>query len=238
MITHETMDTFTFEWVICIAIVSTTVYLLVNLPNYFWWAKNPNYPKFLGGALLINLLIENAYSWWLGNWHLQDNLPLHLCGISGVFAIILLFRYNAILANLLFYWGTTGGIHSLLTPEFDLGAQGYFYYGYFISHGGLIMTTFFIIQHNNYKPDKQSWLRAFMLIQLAVLAIGAFDWATGSNYMYLLAPPIVENPLIVGKWPWYILVFEGLAMVHFLLLYGIFHWKTLFKKPANLLTIW
>jgi uncharacterized membrane protein YwaF len=56
--------------------------------------------------------------------------------------------------------------------------------------------------------------------------------------MYLLAPPIVENPLIVGKWPWYILVFEGLAMVHFLLLYGIFHLKTLFKKPANLLTIW
>ena len=238
MIRHETMDPFTLQWTICIAMVLLVIFVLIRLPKYVEWAKHPNYSKWIGVALLINLLIENLYSWSLDRWYLQDNLPLHLCGISGLLSIALLFRYNAVLANLIFYWGLTGGIHSLLTPEFDLGMKGYLFYSYFISHGGLIFTALYSIRHQAYKPERNSWLKAFFFIQLAVLVVGTFDWATQSNYMYLLAPPIVDNPLIVGKWPWYILVFEGLAVVHFLLLYGIFHLKTALKVLPKLLTIW
>lgn len=235
---HVTMEPFSTEWLICIAVVITSIILLVNLPKYVKWAKHPSYGKLLGLLLLANLLIENWYSWSNGSWDLRANLPLHLCGISGVFSILMLFWYNPIIANLVFYWGLTGGIHSLLTPEFDLGADGYFYYGYFISHGGLILTSFFLIRQRGFQPMKGSWINAFILIQGAVLIIGLFNWATGSNYMYLSSPPIVDNPLIVGKWPWYILVFEILAILHFLILYGIFHWKSIANKSTNLLTIW
>ena len=237
MIRHETMEPFTLQWLICITMVILSIIILVSLPKYFSWAKHPNYPRFLAVILVLNLLIENIYSWNIGKWFIQDNLPLHLCGISGLLSIILLIRYNAVIANLLFYWGLTGGFHSLLTPEFDLGMRGYLFYSYFISHGGLIFTAFYIVKHNGYKPEKNSWLKAFLFIQLAVLIIGIFDWATNSNYMYLLAPPIVDNPLIVGKWPWYIIVFEALAMLHFLILYGIFHFKIIKKRVSNLLTI-
>ncbi len=225
------------EWLICIAVIIASIILLVNLPKYAKWAKHPNYGKLLGLFLLTNLLIENWYSWSNGSWDLRANLPLHLCGISGVFSILILFWYNPIIANLVFYWGLTGGIHSLLTPEFDLGADGYLYYGYFISHGGLILTSFFLIKHRGFQPMKRSWINAFILIQAAVLIIGLFNWTTGSNYMYLSSPPIVDNPLIVGKWPWYILVFEILAILHFLLLYGLFHYKNIQERLSNLLTI-
>jgi hypothetical integral membrane protein (TIGR02206 family) len=234
---HVTMDPFTQEWWICISIVLGLILVLTNLPKYTTWARHPNYGKLLGAILLLNLLIENWYSWTIGTWSVRENLPLHLCGISGLIAIISLFRYNAILANLLFYWGITGGFHSLLTPEFDLGRDGYLYYGYFISHGGLLLASIFLIKHRDFRPDKGSWMKAFVFIQFAVLVIGSFNWVTGSNYMYLLAPPIVDNPLIVGKWPWYILVFEGLAILHFLVLYGIFHYKNITKSLSNLLTI-
>ncbi len=229
---HVTMDPFTQEWWICIAIVILVIYILVKLPTYFTWAQSPYYGKLLGTLLLVNLLIENWYSLNHGNWSLQNNLPLHLCGISGLLAIFSLFRYNALVAHLLYYWGITGGFHSLLTPEFDLGRDGYLFYGYFISHGGLILASIFLIIHRNFKPEKGSWLKAFVFIQLAVLVIGSFNWASGSNYMYLLAPPIVDNPLIVGNWPWYILVFEGLALVHFAILYRIFYLNFRFGKLA------
>jgi hypothetical integral membrane protein (TIGR02206 family) len=234
---HVTMEPMSREWLICIAVIIASIILLVNLPKYAKWAKHPNYGKLLGLFLLTNLLIENWYSWSNGSWDLRANLPLHLCGISGVFSILILFWYNPIIANLVFYWGLTGGIHSLLTPEFDLGADGYLYYGYFISHGGLILTSFFLIKHRGFQPMKRSWINAFILIQAAVLIIGLFNWTTGSNYMYLSSPPIVDNPLIVGKWPWYILVFEILAILHFLLLYGLFHYKNIQERLSNLLTI-
>lgn len=227
---HVAMDPFTQEWWISISIVITSVLVLVNLPKYFSWAKHANYGKLLGLMLLANMLIENWYSWRLGTWSVKDNLPLHLCGISGLIAIISLFKYNVTLANLLFYWGITGGIHSLLTPEFDLGRDGYFFYGYFISHGGLLLASIFLIKQRDFKPEKGSWLKAFLFIQIAVLLIGSFNWATGSNYMYLLAPPLVNNPLIIGKWPWYIVVFEGLALLHFIILYRLFYFNFSFRK--------
>jgi uncharacterized membrane protein YwaF len=65
-----------------------------------------------------------------------------------------------------------------------------------------------------------------LITQIAALVIGSFNWAFGSNYMYLSSPPIVNNPLIIGDWPWYILVFEGLALAHFFLFYRLSHvWK-------------
>jgi hypothetical integral membrane protein (TIGR02206 family) len=195
--------------------------LLLLLPKYFSWAKSKNYPKLLAGILLSNLIIENIYAYTTNNWSIQSNLPLHMCGLSGLMSILLLFNFNTRLAHLVYYWGLTGGFYSLLTPEFDQGDQGFFFYSYFIGHGGLILTCAYMIIHQKFRPEANSWLKIFLITQIAALAIGLFNWAIGSNYMYLLTPPTVDNPLIIGNWPWYILVFEILAIVHFYLFYRL-----------------
>ena len=35
--------------------------------------------------------------------------------------------------------------------------------------------------------------------------------------MYLAEKPLVNNPMVVGEWPWYILGFEILGLVHILI---------------------
>ena len=30
------------------------------------------------------------------------------------------------------------------------------------------------------------------------------NWLTDANYMYLCTQPAVDNPLVIGGWPWYI----------------------------------
>lgn len=219
---HATMNPFTMEWWTCILTVAAGITLLVNLPKYAKWARSPLYPKILGLLLLCNLLIENGYAIWMGNWDFRSNLPLHLCGISGLIGIYLLLNFHWGLAQVFFYFGLTGAFHSLLTPEFDLGNQGFFYYAYFISHGGLLLTCFYMIKHHGFKPEQNSWLKTFFIIQLIAIVIGTFDHFTGANYMYLVDPPIADNPLIVGKWPWYLLLFEGLALIHFFAFYRLF----------------
>mgnify|MGYP000625046896 CR=1 FL=1 len=49
--------------------------------------------------------------------------------------------------------------------------------------------------------------------------IGTINWLLDSNYLYLCDKPIVNNPLIVGDWPWYIVFLEIIALIHFWLLY-------------------
>ncbi|MFM1795089.1 MAG: hypothetical protein RL642_1474, partial [Bacteroidota bacterium] len=206
--------------------VLSVITILIILPNYFNWAKGKNYSKFLALILLTNLVIEHLYALSTNNWSIQYNLPLHMCGISGLLSILTLFNYNRKIAHILFYWGLTGGIYSLLTPEFDQGDQGFFFYSYFIGHGGLLMACIYMIVHHKFKPDANSWLTVFLFTQIAALLVGLFNWNTGSNYMYLISPPKVDNPLIMGNWPWYILVFEFLAIAHFYLFYRLSRvWK-------------
>jgi uncharacterized membrane protein YwaF len=37
--------------------------------------------------------------------------------------------------------------------------------------------------------------------------------------MYLSAKPEVENPFLIGEWPYYILVLEAVALLHFWVFY-------------------
>lgn len=218
---HTVLETFSSTWWTCILLIAFVIALLISLPKYFTWARSKNYPKILAIALLSNLIVENTYANYLGVWNLNDNLPLHMCGLSIIMSIIVLFRFNSLLAHLVYYWGLTGGIHSLITPEFDQGTQGFFFYTYFIGHGGLILTCVYLIVHSKFKPEDNSWAKIFLLTQIAALFVGFFNWLSGSNYMYLASPPVVDNPLIIGNWPWYILVFELLALIHFFLFYKL-----------------
>ena len=218
---HVVMDPFTSTWWICILLVASVIGVFISLPYYYKWARHSYYPKFLAAILLINLIIENIYAYKTNNWSIQYNLPLHMCGMSGLMSIFILFSYNEKLAHVVYYWGLTGGLYSLLTPEFDQGDQGLFFYSYFVGHGGLILTCLYLILHYKFKPSTFSWLRIFYFTQLAVIIVGVFNWVTGSNYMYLVTPPAVDNPLIMGSWPWYILVFEALAIIHFYLFYRL-----------------
>jgi uncharacterized membrane protein YwaF len=52
-----------------------------------------------------------------------------------------------------------------------------------------------------------------------ILFIGTANYLIGSNYMYLAERPLVNNPMIIGDWPWYILGFEFIGIVHILIFY-------------------
>ena len=47
--------------------------------------------------------------------------------------------------------------------------------------------------------------------------------------MYLCDRPIVNNPMIIGEWPWYIIGFEILGIIHILAFYAGF--KTMRPLP-------
>jgi len=153
-------------------------------------------------------------------WVVESSIPLHLCGLSSILAGVLLFKRTQFIYECLFYWGLAGALQSLLTPEFTLGkSDSVIYIDYFISHGGIIFAALYLTIILKMRPREYSWFKVFLFSQILIPIIGTVNWLLESNYMYLCQKPIVDNPLIVGDWPYYILFVNLIALVNFWLLY-------------------
>ena len=58
------------------------------------------------------------------------------------------------------------------------------------------------------KFTQRGIIQSFLFINILVLIIGVINLILDSNYMFLCAPPDVNNPFLIGQWPYYLLVLE------------------------------
>lgn len=231
--TPAIIDAFSPFWWQTTLVAVLIIVLVVRLPIYFKSLRHRNYDLAIACILILNTIIENAYNFHEGYLNLKQSLPVHLCSITNIMCIWVLFNYKQWLAECVFYWGLAGGIHSLLTPEFTIGMDGYNFIGYYITHGGLILVVAYLIVHYDFRPRPRSWLWVLGYTQLVAIGVGIVNYATGANYMFLSKKPDVENPFLIGEWPYYIIILELVAVLHFYVFYLPFYWAD--KKKAKAL---
>ncbi|MBL7837586.1 MAG: TIGR02206 family membrane protein [Bacteroidetes bacterium] len=202
----------------------------------FWMAglnKLRDKRLFIGKALAILLItdvfIHHLYFLSLGDWHLKTNLPLHLCAMSEILSVFLLFSGSQLLYEMLIFW-SAGAIHAFITPEMTHGYGVYETVSYCISHGGVILLAFYCTWALNFTPRRLSWLKVFFITQLTLPVIGFINYSTGGNYMYLSERPGANNPFIIGPWPWYIISLEFVVLLHFYLFYRMHLWLSVKKN--------
>jgi hypothetical integral membrane protein (TIGR02206 family) len=177
--------------------------------------------KVLGAIYLLIAVGMQPYLLHLGIWSKEESLPLHLCALSNIMAGITMFWPTQRNFEILFYWGISGGIHSILTPEITAGSQVLVVFEYYFLHINIIFAPVFLMKFYGLFPKERSWLTVFLITQIVLPVVGGLNWLIDANYMYLSHKPIAENPFIVGEWPWYILVLEVVMFAHFLVLYKL-----------------
>ena len=173
----------------------------------------------LGFTLISIELMQQLYLNHLGLWSLKTSLPIHLCGISGILAGIMMFRSSHYGFEFLALIGSPGALHALLTPQLNHGTIPFLIFKYYVSHAGIILVPLFLAIVLGYRIKRSSWYRVLLFCQVLLIIIGLTNYFIGSNYMYLAEKPLVNNPMVVGEWPWYILGFEILGLVHILIFY-------------------
>ena len=173
----------------------------------------------MGFTLISIELMQQFYLNHLGLWSLKTSLPIHLCGISGILAGIMMFRSSHYGFEFLALIGSPGALHALLTPQLNHGTIPFLIFKYYVSHAGIVLVPLFLAVVLGYRIKRSSWYRVLLLCQVLLIIIGLTNYFIGSNYMYLAEKPLVNNPMVVGEWPWYILGFEILGLVHILIFY-------------------
>ena len=177
----------------------------------------------MGGLLIIDFIAENVGYALSGTWDIQYNLPLQLCGISSLICCFLPFIKNKEkLFRFVYYTGIIGGIMAILTPQMNYfdGTLRYFL-NYYVSHSLIIALPIFMFLHLDMKLPRLSWFRLWINLNILMAIIMPINFLLGSNYMYVNSPPEVDNPLVIGEWPYYIFVWEVLIIIIAYLVYSI-----------------
>ncbi|MAQ69756.1 MAG: TIGR02206 family membrane protein [Flavobacteriales bacterium] len=232
MIQHEIITPFSNEWwiynLITISVIICVIIIGKNLSK-----KNKNHLTISIAALFIfEFLFMEAWHLVTGVWNIHDSLPLHLCSVMWFIAIYVLLSKKKWAFEILLFIGMPGGIHSLLTPELTHGDDLLHKIDFFLGHGGLVLVPFYALFVLDMWPRKFAWLHSFIKLQALVIAVGICNYFFESNYMYLMYPPIANNPLIPpdtslwGKWPYYILIFELAVLIHAIVINIPFYLKS------------
>ncbi len=201
--------------------IRNTIFSILYIIAVLFIGKLLNYKdrivlaKIIAVLLITTTITGHTRNIINGYWNISENLPLHLCGISNLIACFILFiKKNKVLFEFLFYAGIIGGIQAFLTPQINNFDGSYYeYIEYHFSHAGIILLPIFMYNFLNYKLDNYSWLRVVLYLNIVLMVVMPLNFQINSNYMYLAYPPNVNNPLIIGEWPFYVIYWEFIIVI-------------------------
>lgn len=157
---------------------------------------------------LAVLLVVNQVSWYVverNTLSVQWSLPLGLCEIGTFITAAALWWRQDLLVELTYFWGLGGTIQALLTPELFNLFPSYFYFQYYINHGGIVLAALYLVAGLGLVPRRGAVLRVAAITLSYLVVIAGVDRLTGGDYLYLVSPPPTFSLLnLMGPWPWYI----------------------------------
>lgn len=133
---------------------------------------------------------------WYGTYEtsLQEILPLYLCRITIFCTAYTLLTGKNSVKFIVYFWGMLGSILALIFVD----TSGYtfphiMFLSFFLGHGLLCISVFYIILIREYLPDYKDFKRAMLSYIVYVLVACAVNKLVGGNYNYLEQPPSSVN---------------------------------------------
>ena len=221
MLIHELIEPLSSLWwkgiVICFLLISLVIYYLRDKTIEFKEITS----KYFAYLAIIIYLTTNIITVIMGDWTVQDFLPLHLCNISYFICIIVLLNKKQWMYEWALLLALPSALNALATPELIWGSSNWHIFEYYFTHGILIFVPLYLMFVMNYKLRILSWWKIFLRAQIVFLIVFTFNFILDTNYMFLLSKPLVNNPFIIGDWPFYILFVQLIGLLHIVLIYKL-----------------
>jgi len=226
------------HWAAILIIIALNIFFILR-KNHFDQRARQTIRYALAAILFLN---ESAWHIWhvvIGQWTLQEMLPLHLCSVLVWSGVYMLIKKDQSIYELSFLLGIPGALQAVLTP--DLGIYGFphfRYYQTFISHGLIITSAIYMTAVEGFRPYPRGIRNIIVYGNLYMLAVTLVNFAIGSNYLFTAHKPPTASLLdVLPPWPWYLLFVELIAFACVCLLYLPFFIKDRIAaagKPTSL----
>tara|TARA_B100000941_G_scaffold119628_1_gene83956 strand:+ start:330 stop:1025 length:696 start_codon:yes stop_codon:yes gene_type:complete len=212
------------EWIRNTLISISLILIILFLSNNFFNKDQKlKIVKILSLFMIIMTITDHSRNIMNGLWNVSENLPLHMCGLTNLIACSVIFtKLNKRVFEFFYFAGIIGGIQAFLTPQINnFDGSTFEYISYHTSHAGIILIPIFLLMNLNYSITKFSWFRVWVYLNIIIAFIIPLNFQIDSNYMYLASPPNVDNPLLIGDWPYYIFFWEIIVILFTYTLYVV-----------------
>lgn len=187
---------------------------------------------------LFSLLVlcELSYQYWAFSndiWYAAGHLPLHLCGVASIIAMISLLTLRKSWIQISFFIGILPSFLALITPDMPYDYHHYRFWVFFILHMAIPWASLFLALSKPEFISLRSVFKVFGLLVAYALLIGFLvNPLIDANYLYLSQLPSAETLLsFFGNGVWYYLNLGITALLLFLLQF--FLWKQFILKKQK-----
>jgi hypothetical integral membrane protein (TIGR02206 family) len=181
--------------------------------------------------LILSEVALNIWYFSQGIWNPQTTLPLELCSVTLLVAIVMLISRSRLLYSVVFFAGITGALQAIFTPSLDYTYPHFRFLQFFVAHIAIILSALYMTWIEDYKPTWKSVGVALLFLNVLAIVVGIINYHIGSNYMFLMHKPATASILdFLGPHPYYLLSEQAIALTFFTLLHLLFfvlpdYWK-------------
>lgn len=210
-------------WALTVLVVALALALTV-FPGRFSLGTCSRVRVGLGVAMIAIEISWHVWALCVGVWNVNYSLPMHLCSMAALLAIVMLLRRSSSLFQLLYFWAFAATTQALLTPDLrGFNFPHFHYFWYFSSHATVLLAVVWMLRVERFRVIWGSFWRAVLYTNLYAAMVYPLNLLTGGNYLMLIHKPAV--PTIadwLGAWPGYILWMEVVGIALFAVCYGPF----------------
>ena len=183
------------------------------LPKY-------KFAQFSAIVILLIKIAELSYRHIYVGEPIYSLLPLHMCNLTLIIAILTMLTKSQKLFQLTYYW-CLGALFAVITPDIKYSFPHPLTLSFYITHFYLLFAAIYGILFFNFKPTFKGWVNAFITLNIFAFVIFFINKKLGTNYLYVNRIPNFSSPLdYFGQWPYYIIVVE---IIYLILTYGIYY---------------
>ena len=169
------------------------------------------------GAAFVGMQVY--YQLEPGPFHLGSALPLELCDLAEVAAVVALLTRNEVATAYTYYVALTLSVQGILTPALTQPFPTVRFLGFWTLHLLVVWAAAYLTWGLGFRPTWRLYgIVCALTLGWAVVAYG-LNVALGTNYGYLNHKPASASLFdLLGPWPWYVaetvlIVAAGWALV-------------------------
>lgn len=160
--------------------------------------------SFAMATALVGLGMQ-AYQLTPEDFVLATSLPLQLCDVATVTAVIALWTRSPRAAAFTYYVGLTLSLQGIITPSLAETFPHPRFFGFWALHFLVVWAAAYLTFGLGIRPTWRLYRFAAAATATWAVTVFAFNVVVGTNYGYLNRKPPVASVLdLLGPWPWYL----------------------------------
>lgn len=184
-------------------------------------------------AVAVVGLAMQGYQLTPGDFSLSTSLPLQLCDVATVAAVVALWTRRPRAAAFTYYVGLSLTVQGVITPSLAEAFPHPRFFGFWALHFLVVWAAVYLTWGLGLRPTWRLYRFTVAVTTAWAAAAYVFNLAAGTNYGYLNRKPSSASALdLLGPWPWYVLAEIGLVFVGWALLMTL-PWQMAGRRSAR-----